>query len=98
MPWSLSSATAHRFLTAHLGPLLDQPRGEVLLGTALAYLDAHGSINGTAELLRIHPNTVRQRIDAELSSTWRRGPHRLDTHVAIRLWRLNRAAASRMDR
>ena len=67
-------ATAHRFLTAYLGPLLGQPRGEVLLGTALAYLDAHGSINDTAELLRIHPNTVRQRIeriDAELDSTWR---------------------------
>ncbi|MFK4834174.1 helix-turn-helix domain-containing protein [Microbacterium sp. ZW T2_14] len=89
-------ATAHRFLTAHLGPLLQQPRGEVLLGTALTYLDAHGSINETAELLRIHPNTVRQRIeriDTELNPTWRRGPHRLDTHVALRLWRLSNAAA-----
>ncbi|MEV5069498.1 helix-turn-helix domain-containing protein [Microbacterium sp. LMI12-1-1.1] len=94
-------ATAHRYLTAHLGPLLDQPRGEILLGTALAYLDAHGSINDTAELLRIHPNTVRQRIeriDTELNPTWRRGPHRLDTHVALRLWRLNSAASSQTDR
>jgi GAF domain-containing protein len=94
-------ATAHRFLTAHLGALLDQPRGEILLGTALAYLDAHGSINDTAELLRIHPNTVRQRIeriDTELNPTWRRGPHRLDTHVALRLWRLSNAAAGRTDR
>jgi GAF domain-containing protein len=93
-------ATAHRFLTAHLGPLLEQPRGDVLLGTALAYLDAHGSINETAELLRIHPNTVRQRIeriDTELNPTWRRGPHRLDTHVALRLWRLSNAAAHRTD-
>lgn len=93
-------ATAHRYLTAHLGPLLDQPRGEILLGTALTYLDAHGSINDTAELLRIHPNTVRQRIeriDTELNPTWRRGPHRLDTHVALRLWRLSNAAVNRMD-
>lgn len=94
-------ATAHRFLTAHLGPLLDQPRGEILLGTALAYLDAHGSINDTAELLRIHPNTVRQRverIDTELNPTWRRGLHRLDTHVALRLWRLTNAATTQTDR
>jgi GAF domain-containing protein len=94
-------ATARRFLTAHLGPLLDEPRGQVLLGTALAYLDAHGSINETAELLRIHPNTVRQRIeriDTELNPTWRRGPHRLDTHVALRLWRLNSAATGQTDR
>jgi hypothetical protein len=94
-------ATAQRFLTAHLGPLLNQPRGEALLATALAYLDAHGSINDTAEFLRIHPNTVRQRIeriDTELNATWRRGPHRLDTHVALRLWRLNSAATTRTDR
>ncbi len=93
--------TAHRFLAAHLGPLLGQARGEVLLGTALAYLDAHGSINDTAEVLHIHPNTVRQRIeriDSELNATWRQGPHRLDTHVALRLWRLNRSAVARPER
>ncbi|GAA2933803.1 GAF domain-containing protein [Microbacterium luteolum] len=90
-------ATARRFLAAHLGPLLKQSRGDVLLATALAYLDANGSINDAAEVLRIHPNTVRQRvdrIDSELDPSWRRGPRRLDTHVALRLWRLNRATAS----
>ncbi|WP_195760709.1 helix-turn-helix domain-containing protein [Agromyces kandeliae] len=90
------SAAAAAFLDAYLGPLLRAPRGEVLLSTALVHLDANGSIARTAEVLDIHPNTVRQRldrIDEALGSGWRTGPARLDVHVALRL----RSLASRTD-
>ncbi|KJL24300.1 Purine catabolism regulatory protein [Microbacterium azadirachtae] len=85
--------TAKRFVAAHLSPLNDSPRGDALLQTALAYLDAHGAINEAARTLHLHPNTIRQRlerIDSELGPSWREGAHRLDVHVALRLWQLSR--------
>jgi hypothetical protein len=83
--------TAQRFLRAHLGPLLSGARGDALMTTALAYLDANGAVSDAAPALGLHPNTVRQRIDRIdllMGPEWRTAPRRLDVHVALRLWRI----------
>ncbi len=90
---AMDSPFARQLLTAQLGPLLeyDERRGTELVQTAWMYLDADSSHATAAKRLRIHPNTMRQRlerIDTILGSGWRRGGRRLDTHVALRLWRL----------
>jgi len=85
------TATGRRFLDAQLGPVGDGPRGDALLLTALAYLDAHGAVNETAKALHLHPNTVRQRLerlDATLGESWREGsatghPRRATTVAAV---------------
>lgn len=75
------------YVSSFLGPLLDDStRGQRLLETALSYLDCHASVAEVATTLRIHENTVRQRLDRldEVLPGWRSGPHSLDFHVALR--------------
>lgn len=67
----------------------DAERGTPLARTALVYLDANRSVRSSAAELRVHENTVRQRldrIDELLTDAWRVGPRALDHHVAFRLW------------
>lgn len=82
-----TSDGAKGFVDAQLGPIAGAAnRDRILRETALAYLDAHGSVSTVAVRLRIHENTVRQRLDSldRLLPEWRRGPRSLDIHVALR--------------
>jgi hypothetical protein len=70
---------------------------EALVDTLAAYLDAAGSVEGTARLLFVHPNTVRYRLRrvtevAGLSPTAARD--RWTLAVALTLGRLRRARGS----
>lgn len=67
----------------------DAERGSSLARTALVYLDSNQSVRSSAVELRVHENTVRQRLerlDELLTDAWRVGPRSLDHHVAFRLW------------
>jgi GAF domain-containing protein len=79
-----------RALTAAVEPLAahDRDRGTELVGTAFHYLETDGSAARTGELLHLHRNTVRQRLDrvtAILGPGWDVSPRRLDTHLALRV-------------
>jgi len=79
-----------RGLTAAVAPLVahDRARGTELVRTAFHYLETDGSAARTAELLHLHRNTVRQRLDrvtAVLGPGWDTSPRRLDTHLALRV-------------
>lgn len=83
-----------------VGSLLDYDRahGTSLCETAWAYLECGGKLTQVAARLQIHPNTVRQRaerIDSILGERWRRSPELVDTHFALRLWRLQERIQSR---
>lgn len=76
-----------------LGAVLDYDSSNHtdLMLTASTYLDAGGNLDRVAAALHIHRNTVRQRaerIDTLLGPTWRVPPRSVDTHFALRLWRL----------
>lgn len=90
------SAFAEELLAVHLGALLDydRQRGTELAKTAWCYFESGSSHTAAAARLRIHPNTMRQRldrIDDVLSPAWRQGGRALDTHVALCVWRLKAA-------
>ncbi len=75
----------------------DRQRGTALTETAWRYLENHGYLATTATALRVHPNTVKQgldRIDKLLGPDWRHGSAMVDTHFALRLWRLRQRGAS----
>ncbi|WP_189350896.1 helix-turn-helix domain-containing protein [Zhihengliuella salsuginis] len=77
-------------LTAAIDPLIgyDREHGTDLLRTAWMYLETDGSVARTAELLHIHRNTVRQRLERTgrlLGGDWDRSPRRLETHLALRI-------------
>ena len=79
-----------RGLTAAVEPLVahDRNRGTELVRTAFHYLETDGSAARTGELLHLHRNTVRQRLDrvtAVLGPGWDASPRRLDTHLALRV-------------
>ena len=62
-----------------------------LAATAWAYLEAESSIAEAARVLFVHRNTVVQRlgrIAVLLGEDWARAPRRLDTHLALRNWRM----------
>ena len=93
---AMDSPFPAQMLRTQLGPLLDydERRGTELTMTAWVYLDADGSHTAAADRLRIHPNTMRQRlerIDGLVGADWRRGGRALDVHIALRLWRLQNA-------
>jgi DNA-binding PucR family transcriptional regulator len=60
-----ASDTAQEAVLTVLAPLLrlNAARGERLIQTLHAYLDQHCSLTRTAELLNLHRNAVRYRID-----------------------------------
>ena len=70
--------------------------GGALLETASAYLESGGSLEGTARLLFVHPNTVRYRIGkvADLTGYQLSDPRDANTiRVALQLGRLSRRPA-----
>jgi GAF domain-containing protein/sugar diacid utilization regulator len=93
---AMDSPFAGQLLAAQLGPLLDYDnrRGTQLVLTAWTFLENDAAIQGAANSLHIHPNTLRQRlerIDAVIGAGWRRGSRSLDVQVALRLWRMKTA-------
>ena len=67
--------------------------GGALLETASAYLECGGSLEGTARLLFVHPNTVRYRIGKVADLTGYQLSDPRDAHtilVALQLGRLSR--------
>ena len=71
----------------------DDGRSVELAKTLLTYLEHGHNAKLAAELLNIHINTFRQRLDAidALLGNWREGGRTLDIHMALRLWRLKGA-------
>lgn len=97
----LFHATDSRFLADficfHIGVLIDydHAHGSQLAETAWVILEADDSLQHAADTLHVHRNTVRQRaarITTLMGAGWNQGGRRLDVHVALRAWRLNKAA------
>lgn len=87
-----------QLVTSRLGPLLEHDRGDRLTETAWVVLECGGRLREAARRLHIHPNTVRQRCERVaglLGPGWRHAPESLDTHFALRLWRVQTALADR---
>ncbi|MFD7922430.1 helix-turn-helix domain-containing protein [Streptomyces sp. NPDC059740] len=86
-------ADARRYVAAAVGPLLahDTERGTELAPTADAFLSGGRRHAATANALRIHPNTLYQRLDriaGLLGADWREGDRALEVQLALRLHRL----------
>jgi len=78
------------FVEATLGPVLeyDARRGTDLRGTLQAYFDAGSSPARAAETLRVHVNTVAQRLDRVgrlLGTDWATPSRALEVQLALRL-------------
>ena len=78
-----------RYMKEMLAPIdrRDPDRKRQLKTTLLCYLDAQHNIARTAEILGVHVNTVRQRLDTlrELTGGWDDPISSLELHVALRL-------------
>lgn len=90
-----SGATARSIVRRALGPVLDYDaaRGSDLAGTLHEYFVSGGGLKATAAALRVHPNTVRQRlsrVDTLLGSAWRDPTARLHLQLAVQLWQVSR--------
>ena len=76
------------------GPGVRRKRGTDLVGTLQAYFDAGGSPARAAEALRVHVNTVTQRLDRVgrlLGKEWSSPERALEVQLALRLHRLTGA-------
>jgi hypothetical protein len=81
------------FVSATLAPVLDYDarRGTDLVATLRAWFDAGGSPARAAETLRVHVNTVTQRLDRIgrlLGRDWSTPDRALELQLALRLHRL----------
>ncbi len=80
------------FLCASIGPLVehDEQRRSQLAPTLLAFLDTGRSMQKAADMLGIHVNTMRQRMDAitQISPDWADPARALEVHIALRMHRL----------
>jgi GAF domain-containing protein len=88
----------HGFVDATLAPVLeyDAKRGTDLLGTLQAFFDAGNSPARAAETLRVHVNTVTQRLDRVgrlLGREWSSPDRALEVQLALRLHRLTGTSA-----
>lgn len=77
-------------LTAAIDPLraYDRERSADLTRTAYVYLESDGNVARVADLLHLHRNTVRQRLErigTLLGPGWDVSPRRLETHLALRV-------------
>jgi hypothetical protein len=86
----------HGFVAATLAPVLeyDAKRGTDLQGTLQAYFDAGNSPARAAEALRVHVNTVTQRLDRVsrlLGREWSSPERALEVQLALRLHKLTGA-------
>ncbi|TQN41034.1 GAF domain-containing protein [Blastococcus colisei] len=84
------------FVQATLAPVLDYDvkRGTDLEGTLQAFFDAGSSPARAAEALRVHVNTVTQRLDRVsrlLGKEWSSPERALEVQLALRLHRLTGA-------
>ncbi|HET6393493.1 MAG TPA: GAF domain-containing protein [Blastococcus sp.] len=84
------------FVAATLAPVLeyDTKRGTDLEGTLQAFFDAGNSPARAAEVLRVHVNTVTQRLDRVsrlLGKEWSTPERALEVQLALRLHRLTGA-------
>ena len=87
---------AARFVDGVLGPVRDwdDRRGTALVETLVAYFDAGESRQGAATALRVHTNTVQQRLDrvwALLDGDPTDAEYRFRLQAAVRLERLRRS-------
>ncbi|CAN5499519.1 hypothetical protein BH10PSE18_BH10PSE18_08900 [soil metagenome] len=77
------------FIAATAGPLIDQDRRRKsdLCATLLAYFEHAQNAKPTADALKIHVNTLRQRLETidELLGDWRPGGRSLESHMALRM-------------
>jgi DNA-binding PucR family transcriptional regulator len=85
------------FVTATLAPVLeyDAERGTDLTTTLQAYFDSGSSPARAAEQLRVHVNTVSQRLERVgrlLGKEWSSPQRALEVQLALRLHRLTDAA------
>ena len=85
-----------RFVDELLGPILDwdERRGTALFDTLAGYFDDGESRHAVARRLRIHPNTVQQRLDrirSLLVGDWDDSEYRFRVQAAARLERLRRS-------
>jgi hypothetical protein len=81
------------FVTTTLAPVLeyDERRGTELVATLQAFFDAGGSPARAAEALRVHVNTVTQRLERVgrlLGKDWSAPARALEVQLALRLHRL----------
>jgi GAF domain-containing protein len=80
------------FLRSSIGPLVehDEQRRSQLAPTLLAFLDTGRSMQKSADMLGIHVNTMRQRMDAitQISPDWADPARALEVHIALRMHRL----------
>jgi GAF domain-containing protein len=81
------------FVTTTLAPVLeyDERRGTELVATLEAFFDAGASPARTAEALRVHVNTVTQRLERVgrlLGKDWSTPARALQVQLALRLHRL----------
>src|SRR4051812_5129921 len=86
----------HAFVEATLAPVLqyDARRGTGLESTLEAFFDCGGSPARAAEALRVHVNTVAQRLDRVarlLGRDWNSPARALEVQLALRLHRLTGA-------
>ncbi|UPL13918.1 helix-turn-helix domain-containing protein [Microbacterium galbinum] len=86
---------AARFVDGMLGPVRawDERRGTALVDTLVAYFDAGESRQGAATALRVHTNTVQQRLDriwTLLDGDPADAEYRFRLQAAVRLERLRR--------
>ena len=70
-------------------------QGYVACATLLTYFDCNQNAKTTAQRLRIHVNTVRQRLTTieGLIGHWGAATRALEIHIALRLWHLGTPAA-----
>lgn len=98
---SQDEASIDAFLQSSLGPLLvhDRKRNAELTETLLCYFDANRNARLVAKRMKIHVNTVRQRLTAIENLLGHLGnPTRaLELHMALRLWTLSRRDGARND-
>ncbi|MDQ3615214.1 MAG: helix-turn-helix domain-containing protein [Actinomycetota bacterium] len=89
------AAELDAFITGTIGPVLeyDERRGTDLVDTLDAWFTSGARPVETARTLRVHPNTVAQRLDRIgrlLGRGWKDPGRGLDLQMALRLWRLRR--------
>lgn len=86
------------FLQATIGGLTahDDKRGSELAATLLAYFDSSQNATVAAQRLRIHVNTMRQRLATieDLIGHFGNATRSLELHMALRLWNLTRPSPS----
>jgi GAF domain-containing protein len=80
---------------AVIAPLEDYDRehGTELTRSAWAFAETGRHVPRTAQMLHVHPNTVRQRLEriaGLLGEDWRTPARFLDLHFALRMWSLGR--------